>query len=326
MPEYYEIKIKGHLDERWSEWFANLKLTYLEGDVTLLSGMLPDQAAIHSLLERIRDLNLKLISVTCGGPSTRNSEKERTTKNMAKKVLTYNLSEPLCGATTAKVEIDVADGNLTIDKLTDGEQVLASGTLQYLEGQGLPTRSVKTIDGQATLALKARNTGRPWFHLPWSACNAATEWQIHLNPNLQSDITAHSGGGNIKLDLAGMTLTCLSADTGGGNMDVALPDNAANLSMTAKTGAGNVTVDVGKGITGSNTINANSGAGNVVVRVPSGIAARIHATTGLGKVIADSRFSQTNKDTYQSSDYDGAADKVEITVNSGAGNVSVNTK
>jgi len=70
MPEYYEIKIKGHLDKSWSDWFAGLELTHLEGDETLLCGMLPDQAALHGLLERIRDLNLKLISVTCCGQST----------------------------------------------------------------------------------------------------------------------------------------------------------------------------------------------------------------------------------------------------------------
>ncbi len=77
MAEYYEIKIKGHLDPRWSEWFMGLKLTHLEKDETLLSGMLPDQSALHGLLERIRDLNLTLISVTCGGPSNQSSETER---------------------------------------------------------------------------------------------------------------------------------------------------------------------------------------------------------------------------------------------------------
>lgn len=70
MPEYYEIKIKGHLDQHWADWFSDLNLTHLEEDETLLSGMLPDQAALHGLLERIRDLNLKLVSVTCCGEST----------------------------------------------------------------------------------------------------------------------------------------------------------------------------------------------------------------------------------------------------------------
>lgn len=76
MPEYYEIKIKGYLDPRWSDWFAGLQLTHLEGNETLLAGLLPDQAALHGLLERIRDLNLTLLSVTWGGSSDPYSNKE----------------------------------------------------------------------------------------------------------------------------------------------------------------------------------------------------------------------------------------------------------
>ena len=222
---------------------------------------------------------------------------------MATNVLTQNLAEPLGNATAAKVAIDNGDGNLVIDGFTGGEQVLASGTLQYLEKQGLPIRTLNTSNGQVTLELKASGGGQPWFRFPWHTCNGATEWQIHLNPTVSSDITAHSGGGNVKLDLTGMAVTRVSADTGGGNMDVVLPDTGNNLSVTAK-----------------------SGAGNVVVHVPSSVAARIHATTGLGKAIVDARFSKTDKNTYQSADFDSAANKVEITVHSGAGNVSVNTR
>lgn len=69
MPEFYEIKIKGHLDQHWSEWFAGFKLAYLEEDETLLSGWLTDQAALHGLLERIRDFNLTLLSITRSGTS-----------------------------------------------------------------------------------------------------------------------------------------------------------------------------------------------------------------------------------------------------------------
>jgi hypothetical protein len=76
MPEYYEIKIKGRLDQSWSDWFANLKMTPLEEDETLLSGMLSDQAALHGLLERIRDLNITLISVTSEGLSKSQGDKK----------------------------------------------------------------------------------------------------------------------------------------------------------------------------------------------------------------------------------------------------------
>lgn len=76
MPEFYEIKIKGHLDPHWSDWLAGLKLTHLEEDETLLSGTLPDQAALHGLLERIRDLNLTLVSVTCIAPSSQDTDKD----------------------------------------------------------------------------------------------------------------------------------------------------------------------------------------------------------------------------------------------------------
>jgi hypothetical protein len=59
----YEIRVKGHLDGRWSEWFDGLEITNLENGEAMLSGDIVDQAALHGVLVKMRDLNLPLISV-----------------------------------------------------------------------------------------------------------------------------------------------------------------------------------------------------------------------------------------------------------------------
>jgi hypothetical protein len=58
----YEIRLKGHLDERWTEWFEGLSITLDEND-TLLTGPVVDQAALHGLLRKVRDLGLLLVSI-----------------------------------------------------------------------------------------------------------------------------------------------------------------------------------------------------------------------------------------------------------------------
>ncbi len=60
--ERYEIKIKGHLDENWADWFEGLTFTYGSDATTTLSGEILDQAALHGLLKKIRDLGIPLIS------------------------------------------------------------------------------------------------------------------------------------------------------------------------------------------------------------------------------------------------------------------------
>jgi len=59
----YEIRIKGHLDEQWMAWFDGLTITLEENGDTLLSGPVADQAALHGLLKKVRDLGMPLVSV-----------------------------------------------------------------------------------------------------------------------------------------------------------------------------------------------------------------------------------------------------------------------
>lgn len=60
----YEIRIRGHLNSQWDEWFYDLAITHESDGTTTLCGPLPDQTVLHSVLDRIRDMNLRLISVT----------------------------------------------------------------------------------------------------------------------------------------------------------------------------------------------------------------------------------------------------------------------
>ncbi len=62
-PEIYQIKIKGFLDDKWSEWFDGFTITHNAEDETLLIGPVRDQGALHGMLAKIRDLRLPLLSV-----------------------------------------------------------------------------------------------------------------------------------------------------------------------------------------------------------------------------------------------------------------------
>lgn len=60
----YEIRVQGRLDQRWSSWFDGLTLSYEGEDITVLRGSLVDEAALHGMLIKVRDLALPLLAVS----------------------------------------------------------------------------------------------------------------------------------------------------------------------------------------------------------------------------------------------------------------------
>jgi hypothetical protein len=62
-PGHYEIRVKGHLENRWASWFERLTITLDDNGETRLTGPVVDQAALHGLLRKVRDLGMLLISV-----------------------------------------------------------------------------------------------------------------------------------------------------------------------------------------------------------------------------------------------------------------------
>ncbi|CAN5602203.1 hypothetical protein BH23ACT7_BH23ACT7_04460 [soil metagenome] len=68
-PAAYRLRVSGHLDEHWSAWFGGLTLTHEDDGTTTLSGVVADQAELHGLLAKVRDLGVILLAVSITDPS-----------------------------------------------------------------------------------------------------------------------------------------------------------------------------------------------------------------------------------------------------------------
>jgi hypothetical protein len=79
-----EIRVKGHIDEDWSGWLGGLSIRHSDQGLSILSGDVPDQAALYGLIKKLRDLGLALVSVRLGESSRLPEEAEREGKGGAK--------------------------------------------------------------------------------------------------------------------------------------------------------------------------------------------------------------------------------------------------
>ena len=73
-PQVYQIRIKGHLGHQWTDWFDGLSIQLTDDGETILTGPLADQAALHGVLKKVRDLALPLVSVS----SMKSSQEDST--------------------------------------------------------------------------------------------------------------------------------------------------------------------------------------------------------------------------------------------------------
>ena len=82
-PMVYQIRIEGHLGRQWTDWFGGLAITLEDNGDTLLTGPVVDQAALHGLLKKVRDLGMPLLSVICVEPGQADaSEINETHQNL----------------------------------------------------------------------------------------------------------------------------------------------------------------------------------------------------------------------------------------------------
>ena len=76
--QVYKIKLAGHLDESWTDWFHGMKFSYDQDNATIISGEITDQSALHGILKKIRDLGLTLLAVSLEGKNYQNDNREKS--------------------------------------------------------------------------------------------------------------------------------------------------------------------------------------------------------------------------------------------------------
>jgi hypothetical protein len=147
------------------------------------------------------------------------------------------------------------------------------------------------------LHVKLRNSPQFWGWNPGDSL----DWDLRLNDTIPLSLKIDSGASASTLDLTNLKVVDLDIDTGASSTEVSLPANA-----------GNTRVDI------------DSGAASLNLHVPAGVAARIRVKSGIASVNVDSnRFPRQDGGLYESSDYATAANRADITIDTGVGSVEI---
>lgn len=197
---------------------------------------------------------------------------------------------PLDGASRAEVEIQHGAGELTV-RSGASAGMLAEGMF----GGGLKTKTQRRgdlLDVEMKMAVEAV------AFLNWTP--GGYDWDVRLNADVPLVLECETGASKSALDLRDLKLTELKLETGASATEVELPANA-----------------------GYTRVKVQAGAARVDLRVPGGVAARIKASAGLASVTVDQTRFPGFDNRYQSPDYDSAANKVDIDIETGVGAVTV---
>ena len=199
------------------------------------------------------------------------------------------LSIPLASARSARIKLDHGAGRLNIQAGAASTEVLNAAF-------GAEVENSARLEGDQ-LKVKLRTSPHFWAWYP----GESLDWDIRLNSEIPLSLKIDSGASSSTLDLTTLKVVDLDIDTGASSTEVSLPANA-----------GNTRVDI------------DSGAASLKLHVPAGVAARIQVKTGVASVNVDlSRFPRQDGGIYQSVDYATAANRADITIDTGVGSVDV---
>jgi hypothetical protein len=198
-------------------------------------------------------------------------------------------SIPLENARSARIKLDHAAGRLNIRAGAASTEVL-NGVF----GSEVDYKSRLEAD---QLQVKIRNSPNFWVWVP----GENLDWDICLNGDVPLTLKVDSGASASTLDLTDLKVAELDIQAGASSTEVSLPANA-----------GNTLVDI------------HTGASSLKIHIPAAVAARIKVKSGLASVNVDSsRFPRLDGGLYQSADYATAANRADITIDTGVGSVDI---
>jgi hypothetical protein len=203
------------------------------------------------------------------------------------------INQPLGGARSADVDIGMGAGQLHIGALAESDNLI-EGRVDRAGNEQI-ARTFTMNGDTAVFGLKSRAA---WPFMFGERRSDGVEWDLRLNRAIPLRLHIDTGAGQAALDLARLHIANLEINTGVGQTTLTLPQE------------------------GQFAARINGGIGQVVVTIPAGMAARIVATTGLGQVNITGNF-QRNGNVSVSPGYDGATNRVDLTVNGGIGSLVI---
>ncbi len=206
---------------------------------------------------------------------------------------TETLSQPLTAA-RAEVQLSTTVGQLLVGPTSSG--TLIDGTLDLNRGDRLD-RSFTTRGDTQLVSLAVRRTG-PGIVLPWTNTDNNSHWNLGLSPKVPLTLKVDTGVGESTLNLEGLQITNLTLNVGVGKSTTHLPAS------------------------GIVTASIDGGVGKVDITIPRGMEARVRVNSGIGTVSVLGDF-QHDGDTYTSSGYAAASNRVDLKIEGGIGKITV---
>ncbi|MEZ4641530.1 MAG: LiaF-related protein [Chloroflexota bacterium] len=224
----------------------------------------------------------------------------------------------------AVVDINFGAPGATLRALDDSRDVINGRVTSF----GDITFDASDEGGEATISLSTHDSaGWYWFLNPnnWSNIGDEANWELGLNPRVETDLRLDVGAGAVDLQLADLTLSHLDVDGGAGSVTLVLPDGNYNVVYDASAGS----TQLWLGESGRQEVEISGSAGSITLYLPDSMEARVEVNDGAGSFSIDrDRFTQVsgNKDddgVWETDGYEDAPNRVDLFVDIGAGSVRI---